>query len=303
LVFDDESERGAANFRLEYENAPPQIVGPLTVHFDGESYNFRFGTLDPDFGVPIPGFELLSLDIARADVVDKVVSGNGMQGFTVDLSLLQSAFGVDVLVDASLRAFDRAGAGDSVSIQLFLGTPAGLELYHAVGAVLSSGSPVTLSQVVDTPASPFTFQFDYLFETLAGELLVTLGGETITSIAAPGSLDPFFTTVVFLIDDASLLDLIDAELAFTFDGPTGSSLMLDNILFPGVENGRFDTGDLSGWTVLAEGAATAGVKQFEVDISVPEPGTLALAALGCMALLCFGERRTRTWWQSSRCCG
>jgi len=133
---------------------------------------------------------------------------------------------------------------------------------------LETGSLVTLSQTISTPAQPFDLAFDYRFETQAGELYVMLNGTVLGQLSAPASLSGVFAPEQWTITATELLGLVDVELAFTLDGPTGSSVLLDNIVFPGVINGTFQHNDLAGWSVLGLGsAAVADVTALEgIDI-------------------------------------
>lgn len=157
-------------------------------------------------------------------------------------------------------------------------------------AQLTTGSPVSLSQVVDTPASPFNLEFDYQFKTLTGQLQVLLNGAIVGTLDAPALLGVDFETASFLID-GPLLSLSDVALEFRFGGPTGSTVLLDNILFPGLANGDFQSGNLSGFQVSGPGTA-----QALTIASVSSPGVLALLVpglVGCWAQV-GTRRRTRS---------
>lgn len=154
---------------------------------------------------------------------------------------------------------------------------------------LTSGSPATLTQALSssTPADPFQVSFDYLFETVTGELTVSLGAEVLAVIPAPTPAEIDFTTASILVDDPALLDQPGLDLAFTIDGETGSSILIDNVSFPGLDNGTFDDG-LTGWTATATGSGS--VASLEISTVVPEPTTLVLLTLG---LAGFGVRWRR----------
>lgn len=139
-----------------------------------------------------------------------------------------------------------------------------------------TGSPSGVLQSVNTPDSAFELAFDTLFETTTGTLEVSLADEILATINAPGTLAPGFTTNSVLIDQASLLNLSGADLEFVIDGPTGSSVLIDNIVFPGLTNGDFQSGNLDGWTVQASPNGRVGV----VTVDVPVPGTALLILVG-----------------------
>ncbi len=129
-------------------------------------------------------------------------------------------------------------------------------------AELTSGSPTSISQTVDTGATPFDLSFNFRFETTTGELTVTLDGTLLGTIMAPGTLTSAFQNAKFLVD-GSLLNQTGLELKFEIDGPAGSTVVLDNILFPGISNGNFATGDFTDWTVATTGTGSAGVLVIE----------------------------------------
>jgi hypothetical protein len=178
------------------------------------------------------------------------------------------------------------------------------ELKNA-GAVLITGSPVTLSQRVGEPATDtFTFSFDYQFvengdlsSADVPTLDVFLADQLIVSLAWTDAMPDFdtFTTTLTTADfdwglDPTLLDT--ALLEFIFDGPAGSILLLDNIVFPDIVNGDFNlaslTGGLTGWS--GEASTPAGFVGAVVFESVPVPGTLLLLIA---PLLLIGRLRLR----------
>ena len=141
----------------------------------------------------------------------------------------------------------------------------------AVGAPLrkfvtmTTGSPVTLSQTVNTPAAAFNLEFDYLFTTVTGELKVLLDGVVLNTIPAPAVVGTDFTTANIPVNNAALLNRNDIVLEFRLDGPTRSSVRLDNIVFPGLINGDFQTGNLTGWNTAASGTGSVGVDIVELE--------------------------------------
>jgi hypothetical protein len=158
----------------------------------------------------------------------------------------------------------------------------------SLAAKLVTGSPASLSQTIDTPASPQSLQFDYKFESTSGVLDITINGTSIGTLAAPGTLSGAFSTASFLVSGL-LLDLQDAILSFVLDGVAGSSILIDNVLFPGLINGDFQTGNLTGWNVQHSGAGSVAITEVP---QVPLPAALPLFMVG-MAGLGFLKRRGR----------
>ncbi|MFV2069074.1 MAG: FG-GAP repeat protein [Pirellulales bacterium] len=146
---------------------------------------------------------------------------------------------------------------------------------------LITGTSVSLSQTVDAPAETVDLVFDYRFLGTAGDLEVLLDGISLGTIAARGTAQAGFATASLSVD-GSLLSRTGASLEFVLDGPAGSRLLLDNIEFPSLVNGDFQTRDTTGWT-----AAVAGGGSIEpVNVSaIPEPSGLTLALLALAGLL------------------
>ena len=97
---------------------------------------------------------------------------------------------------------------------------------------MTAGSPVTLSQVVDTPPVPFTLEFDHRFDTITSSLDVLIDFQLVDTITAPASLVDDLTHHVIPIDPLSgLIGLEDVQLAFRMDGGTGDTVLVDNIMF------------------------------------------------------------------------
>ncbi|WP_236254262.1 DNRLRE domain-containing protein [Mucisphaera calidilacus] len=102
---------------------------------------------------------------------------------------------------------------------------------------MTTGSPVTVSQILDTPYEPFYLIFDYEHQTTTGELQVTLtdrDGHTLNlaELAAPDTLpEPGMRQAFARIDDPSWLGLDHVTVSFTYDGETDSTIWIDNVYF------------------------------------------------------------------------
>ena len=148
---------------------------------------------------------------------------------------------------------------------------------------LVAGSPATLSQTVDLPNDPFNIVFDYRFTTTTGALSVLIDGSPVGRLLeAPVSISSEFLRAYFEIDDSSLLGMDDLLLTFQIDGPAGSTVLLDNINFPGLLDGDFAS--LNNWT--AGGAGSVRLTR------VAEPATvlLMLSALCCLVVVRLQNR-------------
>ena len=117
---------------------------------------------------------------------------------------------------------------------------------------LTTGSPVSVTQTLDTPDQPFWLVFDYRFEDLAGELTVLLDGtELLVPPLAPEDTD--WHHWESLVDDESLMGLEGVALTVGLDSATVEAVAL--------------------------------VDDLGLNPAVPDPATLALVALGGVGLL------------------
>lgn len=150
-------------------------------------------------------------------------------------------------------------------------------------AKLTTGSPASISQLVDVPDDPFTLSFDYRFLTDTGSLSLTLGRQPIgIELDTLFDIPTGFSRAFFEIDIEDLLGESGVPLTFLLDGPTGSSVLLDNIMFPGLVSGGFE--DLSAWETGGPGSVTLA--------AVPIPASLPLM-IGALAMLGCGFRIRR----------
>ncbi|MGR8949242.1 MAG: hypothetical protein ACU84Q_14425, partial [Gammaproteobacteria bacterium] len=125
------------------------------------------------------------------------------------------------LADGSIAGWNVSGPGSADVIQL-----AGDN--NVVR--LTTGSPVELSQLIDTPSEAFTLSFDYEFLTDTGTLEVYLADTLLGTLDAPATPPGSFDNASFTLSDAALFNLAGAELAFVFDGFTGSQIDIDNVM-------------------------------------------------------------------------
>jgi hypothetical protein len=168
-------------------------------------------------------------------------------------------FGKKGFNDAGQITF-RADFGDDSSAVVVASSANGL------ATRLTTGSPVELAQDIPVPDWPATLIFDYQFQSSRGTLSVLLGDETLAQLTADdGPVGHFERTI-----DLSGLGLSgDTVLKLVFDDTTsGSVLVIDNIDFPGLENGDFEQGLLY-FTTTGEGTASL------VDVGEATRETLA----------------------------
>jgi len=106
-------------------------------------------------------------------------------------------------------------------------------------AQLTTGSPVGITQILDTPQDAFYINFDYAFQTETGVLDVTLTDRDGIK-ALIGQLEAGATMVgqmghaSFYVQDPGCLYLDNVTLGLQLDGITGSQILLDNIEFSAV---------------------------------------------------------------------
>jgi len=165
-----------------------------------------------------------------------------------------------------------------------LDAPLGRVLEEDQVAQLVTGSTVSLNQMLlgTTPTEAFTLGFDYRFTTNTGVLTVTLADELLATLTPGGDV---FQTVSLAIDAGqhpNLLGRSNALLQFRLEGATGSTVLLDNIVLPGLANGDFQATSLFGWSVVASDAG--GVTLTVAPAPVPLPPAW-LAMLGGLGML------------------
>jgi hypothetical protein len=206
--------------------------------------------------------------------------------------------GFNRIVGASFSLSTAAGTGGGSGGNEGSGTEPAAPLLKDAAAELVTGSSVTLSQLVGAPVTDqFTLSFDYRFVENAGSagdpvptLDVLLAGKPIYHVDWTADMLGFVSVSLDLTTDEFFNELLGTEISalleFVFDGPTGSVLLLDNVVFPSIVNGDFDlaslTSGLTGWTgTTSTAAGRIGVVVFETPI----PGTLLLCLLPAGYLL------------------
>ena len=95
-------------------------------------------------------------------------------------------------------------------------------------------------------------------------------------------MDQFETATIPV--DGDLLGQTDIELEFVFHGSAGSTVRLDNVAFPNLLNGGFQTGDLSVWRARGSGDGS-------ISVLVSEPSTVILVAFGLFSIVAYSWRR------------
>lgn len=110
-------------------------------------------------------------------------------------------------------------------------------------AQMTAGSPISISQTIDTPEDPFYIMVGYEFKTLDGFLDVSLthrdGTKTLIGhLDAPSLLDPGMKSKAFRVTDSALLAADNVTLDLTFDGVTGSQIWIDEVTLSDVPEPR-----------------------------------------------------------------
>ncbi len=142
---------------------------------------------------------------------------------------------------------------------------------------LTAGSPATLSQSINVPDTATSLGFDYGFLTGSGALSVFVNDQVLATYNSDGP-DHGLAHVSLSLGD----QFIDQRVALTFfmDGPAGSTVLLDNIIFPSLINGDFATGDLTGWIGSSSAEGFVGAVALAPS-NVPIPNSFSLLA-GCL---------------------
>jgi hypothetical protein len=265
----DASFFNRTRFGIEAELALKALAAEISLSFAG--VNFPLGELGP-----------LYEDTFRFDIADLpplFESAFGLGGFN---RILGNSFTVSSVApppDPGQTPPEEPSLGDYVM-------------------ALVTGSPIEVSQFVGRPADPaFTFSFDYRFLTDTGILEVYLGETRIVALSAAAPMAAWQSFTALLNTADFFMALLSQPLSFRFDGPGGSTVLIDNVLFPGIENGTFDlaalTGGLTGWTTVSGGGRAFAVAGG-LGLEVPTPGSLSLllAGFGGLALLYRRSRRT-----------
>lgn len=164
-------------------------------------------------------------------------------------------------------------------------------------ATLTTGSPVSISQFVDNPGNLFTLEFDYLFQTGGGWLDILLDGYSLLAspLFGPGSPQAdyeHFSMTFNLADLGISLTDPDVLLEFLFNDDTaGSVLLVDNIVFPNLLNGDFQTGSASNWRSSETGSVGVQITDVAELTSVPEPASLLMLLVGLAGLAAWRSGR------------
>ncbi len=215
-----------------------------------------------------------------------VISGNapvklGATEISANLDGLGIVEGTNYAVRIIPEQHDSSGAASRSSNWMTWQATVG----QAEGSVLSltTGSPAGVSQSVDTPSETFYVDFDYLFTTTTGALEFFLDGVLIgTPLVAPSVIGNDFFHATFKVDDPFLFNRFTVPLTLTLNGPTGSNILIDNLIFPDLINGNFAQG-LNQWAQIGPG-------QVSVN-PVPEPASILLFVTGIIGLTGIARKK------------
>jgi ELWxxDGT repeat protein len=191
-----------------------EAASPYNPSKDSKYQGLGFATsvqfLDPLLGVSLP---LRSHDEERPPYGSMA---RGVDTPPPPLSLVANGS----FIDGSLDGWSIGGSGSVIVVQADPGQ------YRAL---MTAGSPVRLTRDVVVPNSPFRIDVEYEFLTMPGTLTVSLDAVVLATLEATGDLvgSPMLYTITSA--DAALMGGHEIPLEFTFDGPTGSQILLGGI--------------------------------------------------------------------------
>jgi hypothetical protein len=128
----------------------------------------------------------------------------------------------------------------------------------------------SLGQQADLQPGRQPFSFDYLFATTTGALEVWLAGRRIAIVTAPRRLAPRFRRFRGIVFGPRTPRSVPLEFRLVGNGAE-SAVLVDNVVFPGVDNGDFGTGDLSGWRTRVSERGSVGVAYAPGANTPPRP--------------------------------
>ena len=149
-------------------------------------------------------------------------------------------------------------------------------------------------QSVATPGQACTLALDYLFVTTDGILEVFVNDVLVASLPAPTDIADDFTTLEVPIEPRAMFPDLPAEMtiAISLDGRgTEPGLLVDNVRFPGLVDGDFQSGTLQHWQTESTGGGGVGLAIAPRGLLIPEPATLACLALAAAGLGAYIRRR------------
>ncbi len=105
---------------------------------------------------------------------------------------------------------------------------------------------------------------------------MTLDGTSLSTINFAALAPNTLLSKTISVTDALLGGQSGLDLAFTYNGPTGSTMILDNVMIPGGDllNGDFQTQTLAAWGTTGSGSVEAvAVSGGSPPSLVPLPAT------------------------------
>ncbi len=250
-------------------NSLPTPSVAFTGVLQGNTYGVFSGPNAIADKVLVTGDQLFGKTVATAGIVGGALNDSGMKAIWVGYT-----DGSEEIVRARRDSFFKV-VDSGVLAQITTG----------------EGSSAKMSQSFARSAensTPFELTFDYRFLTRSGGLAVLLNGQPLQTVFAPRTLTRERMVARIPIDLSELFPRelpADFVLEFVFDGPSGSTVQIDNVLFPGLSNIDFETGYLERWNLdTSGGGAVAAVADQLSFAAVPEPPIWLLIGVGLFVL-------------------
>jgi hypothetical protein len=172
-----------------------------------------------------PGFEAMACDDTDTafsqGAQTQSIELRTLLGGLPPVSAVPAGMVDDGTFEQCLEGWTLSGPGTGECVPVVNGTAAELT---------ASDGTTSLSQLISTPLSSYMIFFDYQFETDAGELVIKINDVPVQTIPAQSS--PVFEHIEILVNEPSLMGLVDAELSFALNSGSLADVIIGNIFSP-----------------------------------------------------------------------